>query len=501
MTSNSGIPRPFSITDPKRAREEEARRREQATSARNTSSTTIGSGGRLDVVGGDLTISEGGNASVKDGGRFLVEGGGSMEITDDGVVKVVGSTLDPIAGVTAAEAAFQTEEIYHPSAGVTTRSPGLFFKTESANGGAIRSSWGDDVSVDSGMRLVDYGPLVGPDVYKSASARANPGNAGLYAAAFFSTTPDMTDSRSQCYIEAYPDAIVAELGSVALGRMGGIGVSIADPKLRLYGRDGVDVKGPFTVDGAPVGGSVTSVAGKTGVVTLVKADVGLGNVDNTSDANKPVSTATQTALAGKASTAVATPTVNGLLASTDKAKLNAATPNETANALIQRDTSGRAKVADPAVAADIATKGYVDAQIVAAAAIIRYRMVPGTALPSTVTSTWTSMASDVTVPADLFGPGVAYRISIYGQVQANPAASRILSVRAIFNGAVLPGAKVNGPPGPNNGSISVLADYLVSTSQAVTVNCQAQAPFGGVPIGSGDDAPFFTITISPYLAL
>lgn len=47
---------------------------------------------------------------------------------------------------------------------------------------------------------------------------------------------------------------------------------------------------------------VQSVAGKTGTVTLVKGDVGLGNVDNTSDANKPVSTATQTALDGKAST-------------------------------------------------------------------------------------------------------------------------------------------------------------------------------------------------------
>ncbi|HJP81025.1 MAG TPA: hypothetical protein VJ841_01355 [Candidatus Saccharimonadales bacterium] len=44
---------------------------------------------------------------------------------------------------------------------------------------------------------------------------------------------------------------------------------------------------------------VTSVAGKTGVVTLVKADVGLANVDNTSDANKPVSTAQQAALDGK----------------------------------------------------------------------------------------------------------------------------------------------------------------------------------------------------------
>jgi hypothetical protein len=47
---------------------------------------------------------------------------------------------------------------------------------------------------------------------------------------------------------------------------------------------------------------VQSVAGKTGVVTLAKADVGLGSVDNTSDAAKPVSTATQTALDAKQAT-------------------------------------------------------------------------------------------------------------------------------------------------------------------------------------------------------
>lgn len=48
--------------------------------------------------------------------------------------------------------------------------------------------------------------------------------------------------------------------------------------------------------------SVTSVSGKTGDVTLTKADVGLGSVDNTSDANKPVSIAAQTALNAKADT-------------------------------------------------------------------------------------------------------------------------------------------------------------------------------------------------------
>lgn len=50
--------------------------------------------------------------------------------------------------------------------------------------------------------------------------------------------------------------------------------------------------------------AVQSVNGKTGSsVTLAKGDVGLSNVDNTSDANKPVSTATQSALNLKANTA------------------------------------------------------------------------------------------------------------------------------------------------------------------------------------------------------
>jgi hypothetical protein len=44
---------------------------------------------------------------------------------------------------------------------------------------------------------------------------------------------------------------------------------------------------------------VQSVNSNIGVVVLTKTDIGLSNVDNTSDANKPVSTATQTALDGK----------------------------------------------------------------------------------------------------------------------------------------------------------------------------------------------------------
>ena len=51
--------------------------------------------------------------------------------------------------------------------------------------------------------------------------------------------------------------------------------------------------------------AVASVAGRTGNVTLNKADVGLSNVDDTSDASKPISTATQTALNAKEGTITA----------------------------------------------------------------------------------------------------------------------------------------------------------------------------------------------------
>lgn len=69
--------------------------------------------------------------------------------------------------------------------------------------------------------------------------------------------------------------------------------------------------------------TVTSVAGKTGAVALAKGDVGLGNVDNTSDAAKPVSTAQQAALNLKAN--LASPTFTGI----PKAPTPAATDNTT----------------------------------------------------------------------------------------------------------------------------------------------------------------------------
>lgn len=74
--------------------------------------------------------------------------------------------------------------------------------------------------------------------------------------------------------------------------LGEIGVNTYDGKLFIKKDNG-------TASIVEIG-AVTSVAGRTGAVTLAKADVGLGSVDNTADAAKPVSTATQTALDAKA---------------------------------------------------------------------------------------------------------------------------------------------------------------------------------------------------------
>lgn len=68
--------------------------------------------------------------------------------------------------------------------------------------------------------------------------------------------------------------------------------------LNEYLQTSLNADGTIKPSAAPV----SSVAGKTGVVTLTKSDVSLGSVDNTSDVSKPVSTAVQTALDGKAST-------------------------------------------------------------------------------------------------------------------------------------------------------------------------------------------------------
>lgn len=74
-----------------------------------------------------------------------------------------------------------------------------------------------------------------------------------------------------------------------------------------------------------------TIAGKalSADVTLAKADVGLGNVDNTSDANKPISTAEQAALNLKAN--LASPTFTGTVGGITAAMVGAPSGSGTSS--------------------------------------------------------------------------------------------------------------------------------------------------------------------------
>ncbi|PPH83920.1 hypothetical protein C5C50_04265 [Rathayibacter sp. AY1D9] len=75
---------------------------------------------------------------------------------------------------------------------------------------------------------------------------------------------------------------------------------------------------------------VQTVAGRQGAVTLAKGDVGLGNVDNTSDASKPVSVATSSALALKAP--LASPAFTGTPTGITKAHVGLGSVDNTSDA-------------------------------------------------------------------------------------------------------------------------------------------------------------------------
>jgi len=82
--------------------------------------------------------------------------------------------------------------------------------------------------------------------------------------------------------------------------------------------------------------AVTSVNGQTGTVVLTKTTIGLGNVDNTSDANKPISTATQTALNNTQPLSTVLTNTTASFTTADKTKIDSIQSNaEVNNVFIQ----------------------------------------------------------------------------------------------------------------------------------------------------------------------
>ena len=83
-------------------------------------------------------------------------------------------------------------------------------------------------------------------------------------------------------------------------------------------------------DAITAAGTAADTKISTAIAALTKSSVGLGNVDNTSDANKPVSTATQAALDLKAP--LADPTFTGTVSGVTKGHVGLGNVNNTADA-------------------------------------------------------------------------------------------------------------------------------------------------------------------------
>lgn len=202
---------------------------------------------------------------------------------------------------------------------------------------------------------------------------------------------------------------------------------------------------------------VQSVAGKTGAVSLVKGDVGLGNVDNTSDAAKPISTATQTALDGKS------PTSHNHDASYEAAGAVAA------HAAAADPHAGYQRESEKGVANGYASLG-ADGK------------VPSAQLPASGSDPWTylRLSSDFTTTSatavDITGLGFTPSANTRYEVEA------VLRVRTATT-TVGPRPGVAWPTGCTDG----VADVRVSSSATAEVqakgniNAAVLAPVGGLP--------------------
>ena len=133
-----------------------------------------------------------------------------------------------------------------------------------------------------------------------------------------STNPSDQLYPSQKAVKAYVDQQSANAG-VADG-------SISSAKIANGTIVNADVSPTAAIDFAKLNIQKADVLG----LGILKSDLGLGNVDNTSDANKSVSTATQTALDLKAN--LASPTFTGTVSGIDKTMVGLANVDNTTDA-------------------------------------------------------------------------------------------------------------------------------------------------------------------------
>lgn len=224
--------------------------------------------------------------------------------------------------------------------------------------------------------------------------------------------------------------------------------------------------------GAAAAAPVQSVAGQTGTITLSKSDVGLSNVDNTSDANKPISDATATALNDKydasnpagyvdAAEAAAAAPVQSVAGKTGAVLLTGADVGlSTTDNLIEGLTS----------------LYYTDERVANSPAVLGIQNAISSIPTGTATSTAAATAASTTY-VDVMSTTVTLNqtTTIYGVAMADlkaTTAAAIAGFRVMINGVAGQTMSVNLADTTNN--YPVLAQYFSATLGPGTYTVKAQ---------------------------
>lgn len=167
---------------------------------------------------------------------------------------------------------------------------------------------------------------------------------------------------AQALIERRVVASTAERLALTDVQPGDVAIQTGNPGRGTYILGDDDPSDPdswtmFTVPDSPV----SSVNGYTGIVVLGKGDVGLGNVDNTSDADKPISGDTQDALDGKVDKTTNANVVYATDGSSVQTTIAIGQSSAAANSMVRRTASGAVFVGDGTDSAHAASKGQLDA--------------------------------------------------------------------------------------------------------------------------------------------